>query len=629
MLVATLAILSTSPMIDREPRVETSISVVAISARDLEVTDPESLKKVLASVSYSLTYTGTTSRTGEPVPTITLRGRPESKPNPVLLNGLSTSLISEVEVMRQSQSVSEILGKAYSLGAPMDIGDILGKGDREFNTKLNETFNVTTTYPLDDLKPGGWTTRVYGRVPLEGTVKLDLSRTVTIGDRKPYIEPVLSGTYKNWTGWAPVGVIRETFEADPGPNEPLNYPVEQIGGLRIEKSQNNKMASVASGICFPSINLEYGQGASASTTINSTQYLGLLGKEIGLTRMTGLATATGYTPVQFNKLINGFTASGSGMNQLTFSDDPWENFEDYENPCSGQSFYPEGTLWLPSEPGYQPMMSYMPGEFRFIASVEGGYEAGKVSVRTHCLNINLKEPAEHVRYFPFRPSDPVLPRLAALSAASMLKGPWDQARTWIYTDRAAFSEINKRLIPGVSGGHYINGVFDVVGVGGISRDEILKSKLLDATTLGNGFGKPAAVQWYLAEMLHSQDDKMAAWLNTKPERLVSMLRDKDKDISGQAGMIIAACLADNDAKVRAAGLALVETLTKDDLAPVNKWQNSIRSGAMGASGSETDLWIALAESGKITIPREALGFIAIKGSESAKAKAKAMFDAAK
>ena len=627
MLVATLAILTHSLAIDREPRIETSLSVTAISARDLEVTDPESLKKVIASVSYSLTYTGTSERTGEPVPTFTLRGRPESKPNPAVLNGLSTPLITDVESLKQSQSVAEILGKVLDLGAPMDIADILGKGDREFLMKSNQTFNVSTSYSQEDLKPGGWTTRVYGRVPIEGVVKLDLTRSITIGDRKPYIEPVLSTTYRNWTGWAPVGLLKETFEADPGPNEPLNFPVELIGGLRIESSKNNKMANVASGICFPTINLEY--GAPTSPTINTSQYLGELGKELGMNRMTGLMNATGYTPVQFNKLINGFAASGNGMNQLSFSDDPWEEFEGYENPCSGKAFYPEGTLWIPSEPGYQPMMSYMPGGYHFLADMEEGYQAGKVSVRTHCLNINLKEPAEHVKYFPFRPSDPVLPKLAALSAASMLKGPWDQARAWIYTDRAAFAEINKRLIPGVSGGHYINGVFDVVGLGGIGRAEFLKSKLLDPSTLGNGFGKPAAVQWYLGQMLDSQDEKMASWLNTKPERLLTMLRDKDRDISGQAGMIIAACMGDDNAGVRAAGLALVNSLSKEDMAPINKWSNLIRAGAMNATAAETDQWIALAESGKLAIPREALGFIAVRGSDSAKAKAKAMFDATK
>lgn len=147
-----------------------------------------------------------------------------------------------------------------------------------------------------------------------------------------------------------------------------------------------------------------------------------------------------------------------------------------------------GTIFVPDNPDYQNMTLFgtIRTTFRFQpelhASLRPEFLMQSVTGRTLCLNMDKKEPDGTVKYWPVGSADPVVAKLAYLTANQRSVGTQDQARMWLYTDKASLAEINKRLSPKVVPGYYVRALREVDLVGGMT-DKDRKNKALYATEL--------------------------------------------------------------------------------------------------------------------------------------------------
>jgi len=157
------------------------------------------------------------------------------------------------------------------------------------------------------------------------------------------------------------------------------------------------------------------------------------------------------------------SAFGESMNGCTFeiSGDPM-----------AQLYLPAGTLLVPNDRNAQVMMLMEDYNSSLVASL---FPAPKL-VRAACTEIGKDEPSPKTKFAIASANDGNLNRLADYTAKSRFRGPWDQARIWMYTDAATFSEIEKKLNPMVTKSTYLLEL-DRVLKGGISAD---KRKKLNA-----------------------------------------------------------------------------------------------------------------------------------------------------
>lgn len=157
------------------------------------------------------------------------------------------------------------------------------------------------------------------------------------------------------------------------------------------------------------------------------------------------------------------TAFGDSMNACTF--------EISGNPMT-QLYLPAGTLLVPNDRDAQVMMLMEDYNSSLVASL---FPAPKL-VRAACTEMGKDEPSTKTKFAIAGANDGNLNRLADFTAKSRFRGPWDQARIWMYTDAATFAEIEKKINPMISKSTYLFEL-DRVLQGGISAD---KRKKLNA-----------------------------------------------------------------------------------------------------------------------------------------------------
>lgn len=131
-----------------------------------------------------------------------------------------------------------------------------------------------------------------------------------------------------------------------------------------------------------------------------------------------------------------------------------------------------GTLFVPENPEYQPMVAFRSFLHEFTPR---GFEANMSelqdeapSTRTLCASMNKKPPTLGVRYLPVPCKDPVIRGLALLSSFSRSTGAQDQARMWLYTDKVGLDQINKKLSPPIVPGYYTRALRDIDKLGGFT-----------------------------------------------------------------------------------------------------------------------------------------------------------------
>lgn len=137
--------------------------------------------------------------------------------------------------------------------------------------------------------------------------------------------------------------------------------------------------------------------------------------------------------------------------------------------------------------------------------------------RLACLNMDKKEPLPSIEYTPTISSDSRLTQLAYFTAAQRFRGPWDQARLWIYTDAATRDEINKRLFPPITEGLYLQGLYDLRRVAMVDMEDARYRQCMDPALLVGQSAPKEATAWFIDTMSDVNPSGLASWIKRNPQ----------------------------------------------------------------------------------------------------------------
>lgn len=268
-----------------------------------------------------------------------------------------------------------------------------------------------------------------------------------------------------------------------------------------------------------------------------------------------LLSESGLNFKDFTTLSQTLAPQGDDMNYL--------NFTLTENDCHGSIDAPAGTLWLPSKPGYQRMMTGVRFDhmvaFDQVESNVGPRPPQQVlKMRTLCLDMKLKMPEAGVRYYPCRPKDQALYTLGELMDSSSFRGPWDQARTWIYMDKASLAEVNDTLQMRLPASAYLAALGDLARNGLVSTADAKLAKIFDPALLSAAGATTDVTQWFATNLERNHRVALVKFLKAAPSdylKLGSEATDKAAIDTFAAQMKI--FLASRHADVRLATLDLL------------------------------------------------------------------------
>ncbi len=277
-----------------------------------------------------------------------------------------------------------------------------------------------------------------------------------------------------------------------------------------------------------------------------------------LTGMLPASAAPRYPPALAPLLRSGVEISGYALT---------EN-EDFDRLGPGWGVdLNQVRLEVPSLGSARAKLRYLPG--LMLQPENANYQAmcvceeaqpddcGSLTLEAHCAQMALKEPDESVR-FALRPGrDPWLKVLASLAERSMFRGPWDQARTWIYTDRATYAELRERLTPPPSPGAYVKALWEVSRLTGTDFAKGLYSPCVSADLI-EGFDAPEeAAEWLVGHLARTKTDELVE-ATRYPEALLAALEGASSASAiAHLGRVAGAMLRNPDRSVRRAALDLL------------------------------------------------------------------------
>jgi hypothetical protein len=215
-----------------------------------------------------------------------------------------------------------------------------------------------------------------------------------------------------------------------------------------------------------------------------------------------------------------------------------------------------GMMCVPDDPECQTMVCTRGAVFGKQPFGHGPYAFSPTAIRVACVEMNKHAPTSRVR-FKFVPSNnPGVTNLARKSATARMIGPFDQARLWILTDHATFDQVNKRLIPGVTEGQYLNGLYDVASVGCVDLSSGEYKKCLDADLLIGATASSEAVSWLVDYLSKTDPKSLTSFAKSSAVKFSAALSGAKADrfdFGHAADVASAFCCSQNDT-VRSAGL---------------------------------------------------------------------------
>jgi hypothetical protein len=339
-------------------------------------------------------------------------------------------------------------------------------------------------------------------------------------------------------------------------------------------------------------------GSTPSQTACSVGGIGLEGAD-GKVAMTPLPAVdrhpTGFIGAVFEPSVaeavgkTGFMATGVDINTVNIS----------EPTASGPVkwiFLPSGTVLVPSKGGIQSMITVDPllltsAEF---ASLTPESLATK-SVAVLCLEIEKNQPDPSVTFTPSRPAEPVYRNLAMLTQKSAIKGPWDQARIWIYADKASLERVNKRLAIGCPPGMYVRSLWEVFVMGGMADKDLANADLFRPEFLGAVSNRKDAGPWLAAVLGAHHQPALLKYLGGGAKEFATLLNSSNPLASDQFVRVMSRLLVDKSVAVRVAMLKFLDaqdgaTVKKAIGKPAWDWERHIRG-----SGVESELGKKLKE----------------------------------
>ena len=254
-----------------------------------------------------------------------------------------------------------------------------------------------------------------------------------------------------------------------------------------------------------------------------------------------------------------FLFVGEGMNRIIFN--PGGAGANLGPGVPDTMIFPGGTLFVPTDPKHQIVMggqSYgAPGNPAKELFATRSPQRAPNQGYTLCAQMHKREPVSTVGYFPVAPPNSVYPNLARMTDQAIFKGPAEQARLWIYTNHAGYQEINAKLLPGVSARQYVNCLYEVWKVSGLSPDDLKPIKLTDPVLLGASGLEEEPARWFYSLVVAHHARETEAELQ-KPSSDLRALLDSDKpdDVKSCATML-GYMLEFGDPAIRRAAMTLL------------------------------------------------------------------------
>lgn len=280
-------------------------------------------------------------------------------------------------------------------------------------------------------------------------------------------------------------------------------------------------------------------------------------------------------------------------------------------PEEAEVFLTPGTRLIPDDPSVQDMVIVEPASLvcpagatrtASLVVVADASDAKSVekSVRLHCLEIQKKEPTDATRFEPAAPDDDRLVAVVNYFNKAQFRGVWDQARTWIYTDQADREEMNKRVLPAITQGQYLNGLFDVSEAGAFDYENEKFRKLMTPSILLGASATEDAKAWAVDLLARWSPKELAAFVKEYSAQFAGRLGPEagEGEIQHYAGLAAHLCASSRD-EVRQAGIAFLR-----ENVPAAQREKLADAGAL-----EGALNIALTEEGPIA--RQAAETIAL------------------
>ena len=171
-------------------------------------------------------------------------------------------------------------------------------------------------------------------------------------------------------------------------------------------------------------------------------------------------------------------------------------------------------------------------------------------VRWACLEMAKHEPRPGAKYVLRAPQDDVLVRLGAIANRERIRGPHDQARTWIYSDKATIDEVNKRMLPGVSEGRFATLLWEVATKGGVDlttpdRLRCVEPKLLNGVPLDE-----RATTWLVNALAENKPNELAKYVDANGKDLSGLMSADTQYAPGHIAAMVTAMLSQENPAVR-------------------------------------------------------------------------------
>ncbi len=235
--------------------------------------------------------------------------------------------------------------------------------------------------------------------------------------------------------------------------------------------------------------------------------------------------------------------------------------------------FPAGTCYDTDEDGIQDVVQIRDAKLTIppnsdalaiaiyeVAGIAGpsflpGNGKATVELKTMCLEMAKREPRKGIKFVPTRAPSSDVARIAQQISKSMVVGPWDQAKVWIYTDSATYTEIEKKLIPPPPPAMYVRSLHDLSRIGISLREDryrgCFEPRLLAAVA------SPEASGWFAEAILAMKPDEVARWLQGEGRGRMLKLLEGDKDSVAHFALVVRALCMQPGVESQRAGLSLL------------------------------------------------------------------------
>ncbi|MBX3114369.1 MAG: TonB-dependent receptor plug domain-containing protein [Fimbriimonadaceae bacterium] len=601
-------------------KVETTIPVSVVDVGQIEqlnsTTNVKDIVNLRVQTNLQLT------QTGMPIRGLSVNTRPDQLASPfnlrgrVDLNTIPTAAVDRVEVLRDLSTA------VYGSDAVAGVVNIMTKADDIFNSLPTDT----RINPSASLKPNGWTKLEYGYQPYNVDLSLTYRKEWTTSAGLQF-ETIGEWKYPIGTYYDPLDKpIASQYFADGQPNKELQ---QALGGLTVTNKDGESTQ-----IIFPTTKANQYEGFTYAGKLDylvPSVSIGTFYSDIKRSNPPSVIDkfieSGQYTPAELLAIIGMYAPEGEDMNHLFFP-----LVEQQQNPCNMDLDAPVGTMWIPTNPAFQTMttgVSFNRMTFNNLdvfASLNNDPVQSPAQMRVLCMNMEKKEPAAGVKYLPYRCQDPILREITGRMNNSNFRGVWDQARLWIYTDKATMKQINAKLVSPMTDSAFAMALADVGIAGGLEAKQFLDKDLFTPSLLSGSAAPDYAVAWISQNLLKNLPKEVAKWLDTSPEALTRLSASDAEDYEQEHLVkVLEWCLRSASPDVRKAALGFVKkNVTK---IPVAKGKVGDLSMSL-YSKNEAEVKLALevmATDMPTTKSKVALEYVAKNGPGDAnKAAAKAL-----